>query len=68
MTDIIQQVLEDRKQLHIKAISQAQEEVRQERFRALVEKEKIRLRNRPPRWWHAFVPFTITITIKRRQT
>lgn len=48
------------------AINQAHTEIEEEQFRALVEveKEKIRQRNRSRRWWHAFVPFTITI--KRR--
>lgn len=48
------------------ALNQAHTEIEEEQFRALVEveKDKIRQRNRSWRWWHVFVPFTITI--KRR--
>lgn len=43
----------------------ARRELVLEGFRAQVEAEKARLR--ATKWWHRFVPFTITITITRRK-
>lgn len=42
----------------------AKEQLRQERFAAMVAIEKRRLLDAESRrrWWHRFIPFTITIT------
>jgi hypothetical protein len=44
--------------------AQAREELREERRRELIDAEKRRLKGR--RWWHRFIPFQLSITVKRR--
>lgn len=43
----------------------AREELRQERFRAAVEKAKEAMRRE--RWWHRLFPFHINIIVTRRK-
>lgn len=45
-------------------IETAKREIREERFRAAVEKEKERLLQQ--RWWHRFFPFEIHITRRNK--
>lgn len=42
----------------------AEKELRDEKFRAAVEEEKARLRQR--KWWHRLIPFELKLTIRRR--
>lgn len=42
----------------------ARQELHDEQMRRLIDAEKARLSSK--RWWHHIIPFTITITITRR--
>ena len=45
----------------------AQQELANEALRLAIDEEKARLRQRAAskRWWHRFIPFTITITRRK---
>ena len=45
----------------------AQQELDNEALRLAIDEEKARLRQRAAsrRWWHRFIPFTITITRRK---
>ena len=49
---------------------QAIKEIEEENFKLEVEKEKQNIRKiiKNYRWWHKFVPFTVSIKFKRRES